>query len=196
MSYSHLWDEVRRANPGHSRAYAERWVRMAAEGRDLDGEARLVDAMAGRAARILDAGCGTGRVGGYLLGRGHDVTGVDLDEVLIEVARSDHPAGRWRVGDLATADLGTGYDLVVCAGQVLTFLDPASRPAVASNLAGALAADGRLVTGFGAGRGYSFARYEEDLEAAGLAVQARFSSWDLRPFGEDSDFLVLIAARG
>ena len=54
------------ANPNHSEMYAQRWRNFVAEGKDIDGEARLIDAMSSRAARILDAGCGTGRVGGYL----------------------------------------------------------------------------------------------------------------------------------
>ena len=62
------------ANPNHSEMYAQRWRNFVAEGKDIDGEARLIDAMSPRAARILDAGCGTGRVGGYLAARGHTVT--------------------------------------------------------------------------------------------------------------------------
>ena len=67
---------------------------MIAEGRWISGrrrvfvgEARLIDAMAPRGARILDVGCGQGRTGAYLHSRGHRVTGVDLDPHLIERAR-------------------------------------------------------------------------------------------------------------
>ena len=51
------------ADPGHSSWYVERFRKMAAAGDDLAGEARLVDAMVPRGSRILDAGCGPGRVG-------------------------------------------------------------------------------------------------------------------------------------
>ena len=57
------WVELTTENPNHSSWYIERFRTMEAEGADLDGEARLVDAMAPRAACILDAGCGPGRVG-------------------------------------------------------------------------------------------------------------------------------------
>ncbi len=60
------WTRTITADPGHSHRYAQRWVRMAAEGADLDGEARMLDAMCARRSRILDAGCGTGRVGDFL----------------------------------------------------------------------------------------------------------------------------------
>ena len=45
---------------GHSQWYIDRFRDLAAEGADLAGEARLVDAMAAPRSRILDAGCGTG----------------------------------------------------------------------------------------------------------------------------------------
>src|SRR5699024_4908115 len=43
---------------GHSAWYIERFRAMAAQGADLAGEARLIDAMVPRGARLLDAGCG------------------------------------------------------------------------------------------------------------------------------------------
>ena len=52
---------------------------MRRDGADLHGEARLIDAMLPRGARILDAGAGPGRVGGELSRRGHTVVGVDVD---------------------------------------------------------------------------------------------------------------------
>lgn len=111
------------ANPNHSEMYAQRWRNFVAEGKDIDGEARLIDAMSPRAARILDAGCGTGRVGGYLAARGHTVVGVDLDPVLINYAKTDFPDAEWHVGDLCTGTVpGDNYDIVVSAGNVMGFL--------------------------------------------------------------------------
>lgn len=43
-------------DPGHSEWYIERFRQMAAEGSDLAGEARFIDAMVGRDSRLLDAG--------------------------------------------------------------------------------------------------------------------------------------------
>src|SRR5689334_22294012 len=57
------WRRLLAERPGHSRWYIERFRAMARNGEDLAGEARLVDAMVHRHARILDAGCGPGRVG-------------------------------------------------------------------------------------------------------------------------------------
>jgi SAM-dependent methyltransferase len=191
------WVEMTRENPEHSRWYIERFRSMAAAGEDLDGEARLVDAMAARQSRVLDAGCGPGRVGGALAERGHSVIGVDVDPELIAAAEQDHPGPRWIVADLALMDLPSlgideGFDLVVCAGNVMTFLAPSTRLAVLERFRSHLRTNGRIVVGFGAGRDYEFEDFIVDAERVGLRLDGRFASWDLRPFGEASEFLVAI----
>ena len=185
------------ADPGHSDWYIERFRAMARAGDDLGGEARFVDAMAPRAAHILDAGCGPGRVGGYLAAAGHRVVGVDVDPALIAAAEQDHPGPRWLVGDLAELDLpargvGEPFDVIVSAGNVMTFLAPSTRVPVLSRLRSHLRADGRLVIGFGAGRDYEFGQFLADAATAGLAAELLLSAWDVRPFTEDSGFLVAL----
>lgn len=172
---------------------------MAAAGDDLAGEARFVDAMAARGSRVLDAGCGPGRVGGHLSRAGHEVVGVDIDPVLIAAAEQDEPGPAWLVADLAQLDLPAmgideGFDVVVCAGNVMTFLDPATRRPVLERLCAHLRPEGRIAIGFGAGRDYSFAEFFDDVREVGLVTQVRLSTWDLRPFTADSDFLVAVVA--
>ncbi len=189
------WIELTETNPGHSAWYIERFRAMAAAGDDLDGEARFVDAMVPRRSRILDAGCGPGRVGGQLARAGHDVVGVDIDPILIDAARQDHPGATWLVADLAELDLAAignaePFDVVICAGNVLTFLDPDTRRQALANLAKHLHPEGRIVTGFGSGRDYSFTEFFDDVESARLLSDLSLASWDLRPFTTESDFLV------
>ncbi|MFJ7751529.1 class I SAM-dependent methyltransferase [Arthrobacter sp. NPDC097144] len=195
-----LWEAQKRSSPGHSAWYISRFVQMREQGMDLHGEARLIDAMVPRGARILDAGCGPGRVGGELAARGHDVVGVDVDPELIEAARTDFPDVPWVVGDLAELDLPAAgiaepFDVIVCTGNVLTFVAPGTHRDVLARLRNLLADGGRLVTGFGAGRGYDFGTFLEDAAAVGLKCEQKFSTWDLRPFAPDSDFLVAVFSR-
>ncbi|AYF76178.1 class I SAM-dependent methyltransferase [Nocardia yunnanensis] len=194
------WEEITADNPAHSTWYVERFRQLAAQGDDIVGEARLVDAMLPRAARVLDAGCGPGRLGGYLHEAGHTVVGVDVDPVLIAAAEQDHPGPTWLVGDLAELDLpargiAADFDAIACAGNVMTFLAPSTRGAVLSAFARHLSPTGRAVIGFGADRGYDFPEFLTDAAESGLHLDLKLSTWDLRPFTEDSDFLVAIFSR-
>ncbi len=194
------WLQLLQENPGHSAWYVERFRTMAAAGADLDGEARFVDAMVGRGATILDAGCGPGRVGGRLAQLGHTVVGVDLDPALITAAEQDHPGPVWLVGDLAELDLAARgmvaeFDVIVSAGNVMTFLDPATRRQVLERLAAHLAPSGRLVVGFGTARGYDVDEFFAHAASVGLRDELRLSTWDLRPLRDDSEFVVAVFGR-
>jgi SAM-dependent methyltransferase len=192
-----IWMQKVAADPGHSQWYIERFRAMARAGDDLAGEARFIDAMAPRGARILDAGCGPGRLGWYLADAGHQVVGVDVDPALIEAAEQDHPGPRWLVGDLAELDLpargiADPFDVIVSAGNVMTFVAPSTRVQVLGRLRAHLAPDGRAAIGFGAGRDYDFEVFLSDVVDAGFAVDVLLSTWDMRPFTDDSDFLVAV----
>lgn len=193
------WAEVTEANPGHSAWYVQRFRNMAAAGADLVGEARLVDALSAPGSTVMDAGCGPGRHAGYLHQRGHTVVGLDLDPVLIEAAEDEFPGPSYLVADLAAAvlpaDLPQSFDIVLCAGQVMSFLHPQTRRPVLSTFASWLAPQGRALIGFGAGRGYEFEDFFADAEASGLVRHNAFSTWDLRPYTPDSTFLVALLGR-
>lgn len=197
MTEPSKWIRIIEADPDHSRRYIERFKMMEAAGHDLYGEARTVDAMVARNSRILDAGCGPGRLAGRLHELGHQVVGVDVDPALIAEAASQHPGPTWLVGDLAELDLpaagiAEGFDVIVCAGNVMGFLAPSTRVAVLTRFRQHLAPGGRAIIGFGAGRGYEFAQFFADAEEAGLNLDLALSTWDLRPFDAASDFLVAI----
>ncbi len=195
MSDRSAWVEITENDPGHSAAYIQRFRDLAAQGMDLVGEARLVDAMLHRGARVLDAGCGPGRVGGWLASVGHTVVGVDVDPVLIAAAQEDHPGPRWLTGDLAELDLTAEeepFDVIVCAGNVMTFLAPSTRRPVLERMRAHVHAEARAAIGFGAGRGYDFEEFLDDARSAGWAPDLLLATWDLRPFTPESDFLVAL----
>lgn len=186
--------------PEHSQWYIDRFRRLAAEGADLAGEARLVDALVPPSSRILDAGCGTGRVGAALAARGHTVVGVDADPVLVEAAGATYPGPRWLVGDLAELDLAAAgepepFDVAVIAGNVMTFVAPGTEADVLRRVAAHLRPDGLVAVGFGTDRGYQLSAFDDDTTVAGLHLEHRFATWDLRPWRKESDFAVSLLRR-
>jgi len=108
-------------------SYDEAFRELAEQGVDVHGEAAYADALLPPRSRVLDAGCGTGRVALELARRGHLVTGVDNDPSMLAVARS-RPGVRWLERDLAGLDLGEPFDLVLAAGNVVVFLTPGTEP--------------------------------------------------------------------
>ncbi|MEU7607920.1 class I SAM-dependent methyltransferase [Micromonospora sp. NPDC049204] len=186
--------------PEHSQWYIDRFRKLAAEGADLAGEARLVDTLVAPGSRILDAGSGTGRVGAALAQRGHTVVGVDADPALVAAARADYPGPTWLVADLAELDLpamgeAEPFDAAVLAGNVLAFVAVGTEPEVLRRVALHLRPDGVLTVGFGTERGYPLTAFDADAVAAGLRVEQRFATWDLRPWRDDAPFAVSILRR-
>ena len=187
------WKEIIAANPDHSENYAQRWRNFVQQGKDIDGEARLIDALSARHSRILDAGCGTGRLGGYLAKRGHIVFGVDIDPVIIGYAQQDFPEATWVVGDLSADPIEfRDIDIAVSAGNVMGFLAVDGRRPALENIFRTLRPGGRFVVGFGRGRGWEFDDFLTMCHEVGFQPQHQFASWDLEPFTEQSGFLVAV----
>lgn len=201
MENETLWQQQARRDPAQARNYIDRFAQLRETGTDLNGEARFVDALLSRGAKVLEAGCGTGRVGGELAARGHHVTGVDLDAELLASAQADFPGGRWLHGDLASLDLRNGagereaFDLIVSPGNVLAFVAPGTAGSVLKSFEAHLAPAGRIVVGFSLRKGYALDSFERDAAAAGLRADARFSTWDMRPLGPGADFIVALLGR-
>ncbi|RJK98004.1 class I SAM-dependent methyltransferase [Vallicoccus soli] len=166
--------------------YAQRFRELAAAGEDVHGEAALVDALVAPRSRVLDAGCGTGRVGIELARRGHEVTGVDLDASMLAEARADAPDLAWVEADLAALELpGPPYDAVVLAGNVVVYLTPATERQVVRRLAAHLRPGGLLVAGFRVEHEPGVATpadYDAACAAAGLEDLHRWASWDRAPW--------------
>lgn len=167
--------------------YDARWRSLAAEGRDIHGEADLVETLLREhsGTSVLDAGCGTGRVAIELARRGFAVTGVDADPQMLAAARAKAPDLRWVEADLATlaADPDDTVDLVVLAGNVMIFVEPGTEADVLANLAARLTPGGLLVAGFQVRPGrLALDDYDALADRAGLEPTARWATWDRQPF--------------
>jgi 2-polyprenyl-3-methyl-5-hydroxy-6-metoxy-1,4-benzoquinol methylase len=180
----------------HAQWYIERFRRMAAEGDDLAGEARFLDALLTRGSRVLDAGCGTGRLSGALQARGHEVVGVDVDPALIEAAEADHPGPHYVVADLSELALDQDpFDAALLAGNVLVFVAPGSEQTVLRRVADQVRPDGVVVTGFATDHEYQLDAFDRDCVDAGLVLEHRFATWDLRPWRHDAPWAVTVLRR-
>lgn len=176
--------------------YDARWRSLEAAGHNIHGEADLVESLLVESGgnRVLDAGCGTGRVGIELARRGVRVTGIDADADMLAAARAKAPDIDWYEGDLSDPrGLPDGsFDIVLLAGNVMIFLDPGTEDRVLANLVGRLALGGMLVSGFSLGLdNLSCARYDEIAASAGLAPVHRWATWDRQAF-TDGNYAVSV----
>lgn len=105
---------------------------------------QLLDAKAGE--RVLDLGCGTGRLTQEIASRGAKVFGIDSSPEMIAQARQNYPQLKFRLVDAVEFCAEEAFDAVF-SNAVLHWI---KRPeAVVAAIAGALKAGGRLVVEFG-----------------------------------------------
>ncbi|MGN5631415.1 class I SAM-dependent methyltransferase [Streptomyces sp. AC154] len=187
--------------------YAARFAALARSGKDVHGEARFCAALLPAGARVLDAGCGTGRVMIRLAELGYDCVGVDLDASMLAVARKQAPGLPWFQTDLAEfepARLGIagGFDLVVAAGNIFPLLASGTEAAVVKHLSAALRPGGLLVAGFGLDAahlpvppGLTLADYDDCCAASGLSLVDHFATWDADPYDEGGGYAVSVHRR-
>ncbi|MFZ3566136.1 class I SAM-dependent methyltransferase [Streptomyces sp. BH097] len=199
------WQELTGGKSGGE--YAARFEALARSGKDVHGEASFCAALVPAGARVLDAGCGTGRVMIRLAELGYDCVGIDLDASMLDVARERAPQLPWFRTDLAEFDpaalgIATDFDLVVAAGNVLPLLTPGTEATVVERLAAALRPGGLLVAGFGLDAAHlpvpptiTLAEYDACCAAAGLTLVDRFATWDAAPY-EDGGYAVSVHRLG
>lgn len=191
-----------------SSGFAAYFAGLIESGADIEGEARLADAMLPRGATVLDAGAGFGRIGAALQARGHRVVAAEKDADLVAMAADTYPDLPMVRSDilalspemLAEAGHPTAYDLIVVVGNVMVLLAPDTERQALSTLAALLADGGRILVGFhpkdspaSSARTYPFEEFNADAEAAGLRVQHRFGSYELAP--PSKDYVVAVLAR-
>lgn len=188
--------------------FGERFARMIDAGEDVYGEARLADALVHRAATILDAGAGMGRIGAALQLRGHRVVAAEKDPALVADAAARYPDLPMVETDLlalspallAERGLPTAFDLVVLVGNVIVLAAPETETRMLATLGALLTEGGRILVGFhpvdspaSSARPYPFEEFAADAAAAGLRVQHRFGTYELAPPADD--YVVAVLAR-
>jgi SAM-dependent methyltransferase len=189
------WELAGADNRGYGQTFAQR----VAAGADVDGEARLVDALAPRGARILDIGSGMGRVSAALRSRGHEVVATEPDAALRAQSATTYPDLEvlpHQALELDPTRLGL-FDLVVVVGNVMVYLGEGTERAVLRRVRDLLAPAGRAVVGFhltavkAGSRTYPPDEFVADAASAGLRVVHRFGSYELHEPVDDYAVWVL-----
>jgi SAM-dependent methyltransferase len=186
------WLQETGGNRGTS--YDQAFRDLAASGLDVHGEAAYVAALVAPGRRVLDAGCGTGRVAIELARRGYDVVGADSDASMLDVARANAPDLPWHLTDLAALEDEAEHDLVVAAGNVMIFLAPGTGPEVVRRLGRALRPGGLLVSGWRTDE-LAVEEYDGWAAAAGLQQVVRHATWQGAPWTPDADWCVAVDRR-
>jgi SAM-dependent methyltransferase len=176
------------------KVYDARFEALQKTGQDVHGEANFV--MRYGPTTVLDAGCGTGRVAIELARRGCKIVGLDIDPEMLSRAREKAPELDWRLGDLADAELGQQFDLVVMAGNVMLFVSPGTEAKVVLNMSRHLSRGGKLIAGFQLGRGLSLEQYSQFCAAAGLNPLETYATWDGQEFTPSADYVVAVHQKG
>lgn len=178
--------------------YDARWRDLIEAGQNIHGEADLVEALLRESGgtRVMDAGCGTGRVAIELDRRGFAALGVDADPAMLARARAKAPELSWVEADLAELPgPATEFDLILLAGNVMIYLEPGTEGRVLRGLAGRLAPGGLLVSGFSIRLDrLALQTYDRLAEQAGLRAVNRWATWDREPF-TGGDYAVSVHQR-
>jgi ubiquinone/menaquinone biosynthesis C-methylase UbiE len=123
-------------------------------------------------AAVLDFGCGTGRLSGWLAGRGACVAGVDATSEMVAVARQAVPEASFETIDGRTLPFADGRFDVVITAYVLQYY-VGGDGGIARELARVLRSGGRFaaieqVTQDDLGRGGPAAAYQQMFVEAGF----------------------------
>lgn len=98
----------------------DRMNRLMTLGMDCRWRKRAVRGLKGD---VLDVACGTGDMVLELLKQGADVTGVDLSEEMLAIAKRKVESGKWKVADAEQLPFGdASFDAVTCAFGVRNFV--------------------------------------------------------------------------
>lgn len=163
-------------------------------------EAKVVDVLVRPGARILDVGCGSGRLASSLHALGHQVVGVDSDKAALDQAILDHPDVTWVLSDLLEVTLdrlgvSVPFDVVALVGSRILDIPALDRELVFGALATLTAPNGRMVVELRRTDEYSYQQFRGDFIAGGWVPDAGFSGWDLRPDNADSPQSVVFLSR-
>jgi len=106
--------------------------------------------------RLLDLGCGTGRISSYCANKGFSVLGVDLSEKMLEIAKNNYPNIHFQYGDIRRIESSELFDGVLLAYS-LFHIEKNQIPEVLDGVVRVLKPDGKIFLALQEGEGEVFA---------------------------------------
>lgn len=173
--------------------YVSKMRNLALSNVDLEVDARFIDMLVPRGARVLDLGCGIGSAVKALRQRGHEAYGIDPSAPALQVAAELFDASWYRrlkaedvsASSLEELGLPLNYECVLMTGNVPAFLSSTALQTAFKKTASILTSGGLLVTGTSTHSRGGPHDQDKAADASGLALHSRFSNWHLSPFTED-----------
>jgi ubiquinone/menaquinone biosynthesis C-methylase UbiE len=106
-----------------------------------------------KSTSVLDAGCGAGRMTGWLAAQGAQVSGIDVSPAMIQIARREYPDLEFDVADLSNLPAGDSQLGGVFAWYSIIHTAPDELPRIFDEFCRVLAPAGLLLLGFQVGEG-------------------------------------------
>jgi SAM-dependent methyltransferase len=158
-------DDARRSRNAYS-ASADRYLALIGStlsdqietAADLELLARFARIAKAAGGRVLDAGCGTGRVARLLADHGLEAVGVDVAEGMVEVARREHPGLKFAVGELAQLPFASTRFIATVYWYSIITTPPARLATVFAELVRILGENGIALVAFQSGDGSAIER--------------------------------------
>ncbi len=134
----------------------------------------MIDAFAaavtsGEDARVLDAGCGTGRISRYLADRGCLVEGVDLSPGMVAMARRDNHDLVFSIGSLTDLPYPDDQFAGIMLWYSIIHTPPAGQARIFAEATRVLRPGGQLLVGFQSGEGiqdvaWAYRRFGHEIQ--------------------------------
>lgn len=132
-------------------------------------------------ARILDAGCGSGRPVAAALAGDYDLVGIDFSREQIRLARENAPAGRFSLQDVTTLAFADRTFDAICAYHSVIHVPISEQSAVAHEFYRVLRPGGHLLVTIG---GVAWEGSEDDWLDTGVEMH-----WSI-PAPEESESIL------
>jgi len=112
-------------------------------------------------ARVLDAGCGSGRDVQYFLDEGLNAVGIDASEKLIESAKKRVENGKFKIMDISNMEFEEGEFDGIWALDSISYLDENEISAALEEIGRVIKNNGILFVSVREGKGKIFFRHEK-----------------------------------